>query len=402
MEIGIKNDNCSPIHLSDSKQDFMLDSSIDFEWFLELEKQRSLRLGGSVSVLNIDFRRLSDTLGKTSGGIPFDRVLGEIEDTIKTNTRRSDLFFPFEYRMKLILSNTSKKGACLASDRLVSIMTNALKLVSNGHSTDLLDVEISAWDFSNSKGYEKLNFRSEHKNNQQAVYPDGLSKTVAPLVKINVVSRWQTLMYKFKNALDFVGAFIGLLVLSPMMLLVAAAIKLTSSGPVFFAQDRVGKNGKIFKFIKFRSMYVNTDDMTHREYVTKLIKGQIANEKRRSDKALFKLQNDPRITRVGRFLRKYSLDELPQLFNVLKGEMSLVGPRPAIPYEVKNYSAWHMQRFNVLPGITGLWQVNGRSRTTFSEMVRYDIKYIRNWSLWLDIKILFRTIPTVLSSDGAL
>jgi len=402
MELGIKNGNSSPIHLSDSKQHFMVDSSIDFEWFLELEKQRSLRLGGSVSVVNIDFTRLSEKFDKTNGGSPFDRILGEVEDAIKTNTRRSDLFFPFDYRMKLILSNTSKGGACQASDRLVSVVYHSLKDVTNGHNTDLVDIEIDSWDFRD----QKQSFRSERRlgaDNKQAVYPDGLSETVEPLIQVNVVSRWHILTYKLKRVLDFIGAFTGLLVLSPIMGLIAAAIKLTSPGPVFFAQDRVGKNGKIFKFIKFRSMYVNADDVAHREYVTKLIKGEIPKERHVSeDKALFKLQNDARITRVGQFLRKYSLDELPQLINVLKGEMSLVGPRPAIPYEVKNYSAWHMQRFNVLPGITGLWQVNGRSRTTFSEMVRYDIKYIRNWSLWLDITILFRTIPAVLSSDGAL
>lgn len=405
MEVGIKNDNGSPMHLSDSKQHDMLDSSIDFEWFLELEKQRSLRLSGSVSVVNIDFTRLSTIFDKTNGNSPFDRILGEVEEAIKANTRRSDLFFPFDYRMKLILSNTAKRGACLAGDRLVSIVGDTLNHVTNSRGTDLVEVEIDSWDFSDSKSYEKLHFGTQRRlraHDKPAIYPDGLSKTVEPLTSVGVLSYWQSFMYKGKRAIDFTGAFMGLLVLSPIMLLIAAAIKLTSPGPVFFAQDRVGRNGKVFKFIKFRSMYVNADDVAHREYVTKLIKGQIAKEKHASDKALFKLQNDARITRVGQFLRKYSLDELPQLVNVLKGEMSLVGPRPAIPYEVKNYSAWHMQRFNVLPGITGLWQVNGRSRTTFSEMVRYDIKYIRNWSLWLDLKILLRTIPAVLSSDGAL
>lgn len=393
MIIDIRNDDHSPLLHSDS-------GTYDFEWFLELEKQRSLRLEGSVCVLHIDCTRLSEICDRVDGEIQFGRLLREVVDTVKARTRRSDLFFPFDRQMKLILTNTSKQGACSASHRLNSTIQNVLRPVTNGGPKNLVDIQIDSWDFKGSKNYERLDFALVRKAQPETKSEE--RETIEPLIEFNAASRWRAFSYQIKRAIDFTGAFLGLLVLSPVMLLIAAAIKLTSSGPVFYMQERVGKNGKVFKFFKFRSMYVNVNDDAHREYVTKLIKGQIASDKSASDKALFKLENDDRITRIGRTLRKYSLDELPQLFNVLKGEMSLVGPRPAIPYEVNNYSYWHMQRFNVLPGITGLWQVNGRSRTTFSEMVRYDIQYIHNWSLGLDIKILFRTIPAVISSDGAL
>lgn len=394
MIIDIRNDSHSPLRFSDSR-------TYDFEWFLELEKQRSLRLEGSVCVLHIDCTRLSEVCVEEDGTPPFGKLLREVEETIKTRTRRSDLFFPYEQRMKLILSNTSKQGAFAASQRIITTIHNSLEPVVNARTAAPVDVQIDSWDFNGEKNYERLDFKLIRKEqSEEKAAAD--SETIEPIIEVNATSRWRAFTYQIKRAIDFTGAVFGLFFLCPVMLLIAAVIKLTSSGPVFFTQERVGKNGKVFKFIKFRSMYVNVNDEAHREYVTKLIKGQITNEKTASDKALFKLENDDRITRIGRILRKYSLDELPQLINVLKGEMSLVGPRPAIPYEVNNYSYWHMQRFNALPGITGLWQVNGRSRTTFSEMVRYDIQYISDWSLWLDIKILFRTIPAVLSSDGAL
>lgn len=206
-----------------------------------------------------------------------------------------------------------------------------------------------------------------------------------------------------KRMQDIVGAIALLAALSPLMLVTALAVKLTSPGPIVFRQIRIGRGGNPFTFYKFRSMRTDGDDQVHRDYVAKLIAGQ-HHEINQGDaqKPVYKMKADPRITTVGRFIRKTSIDELPQLINVLKGEMSLVGPRPPVPYETEKYQSWHMRRLQeVRPGLTGLWQVEGRSKTTFDEMVRLDLRYIRNWSLWLDIKIIFKTIAVVFRMDGA-
>lgn len=206
-----------------------------------------------------------------------------------------------------------------------------------------------------------------------------------------------------KRAIDIIGSTTLLILASPVMLVTAIAVKLTSPGPVIFRQMRIGRAGRPFPFYKFRSMRCDNDDTIHREYVKNLIQGR-HDQINEGDavKPVYKLRSDTRITAVGRIIRRTSIDELPQLFNVLKGEMSLVGPRPPIPYEIENYQSWHMRRLQeVRPGITGLWQVEGRSKTTFDDMVRLDLRYIRNWSLWLDIKILFKTILVVIRCDGA-
>jgi exopolysaccharide biosynthesis polyprenyl glycosylphosphotransferase len=206
-----------------------------------------------------------------------------------------------------------------------------------------------------------------------------------------------------KRAIDIMGALAGIILFSPMLLIIALLIKITSCGPILFRQSRMGFLGKKFTFLKFRSMYADCSEARHREYVTNLIKKNIeALQQEPECKPLYKMNKDPRITPFGHFLRKSSLDELPQLFNVLKGDMSLVGPRPPIPYEVEKYENWHFRRvLEVKPGITGLWQVEGRSSTTFDEMVRLDIAYVNNFSLWLDLKILFKTIWVVFSGKGA-
>ena len=206
-----------------------------------------------------------------------------------------------------------------------------------------------------------------------------------------------------KRAIDIVGSLCALTVLSPVFLSVAAAVKLTSKGPIFFRQQRLGQNGQAFVFLKFRSMYVNNDSSVHQDYIKKLISGTAErNGGNGNGEGVFKLTKDSRITKVGAFLRKTSLDELPQFYNVLKGEMSLVGPRPPIPYEVENYDVWHRRRLlEAKPGITGLWQVSGRSRVTFDEMVRLDLRYARSWSPWMDIKILIRTPLAVVLGEGA-
>ena len=249
-------------------------------------------------------------------------------------------------------------------------------------------------------------------NVQSATYPDSAFDTliVESLSRIDTsqASAPSTLrkdnpLIGVKRAIDIVGSIALLIVLSPLMFITAIAVKLSSPGPVIFRQMRVGREGRLFPFYKFRSMRCDNDDAIHREYVKDLIQGRHDEiNEGDADKPVYKLKTDARITAVGRIIRRTSIDELPQLFNVLKGEMSLVGPRPPIPYEIEDYQSWHLRRLQeVRPGITGLWQVEGRSKTSFDDMVRLDLRYIRNWSLWLDIKILFKTVLVVIRCDGA-
>ena len=210
------------------------------------------------------------------------------------------------------------------------------------------------------------------------------------------------MMLHAKRLVDIVGSCGMLVILSPLFLVIALAIKLTSKGPVLFRQQRVGRLGKTFVFLKFRSMYVNNDTTVHEVFVKKMIASEAQPQSGDSDEPVFKIVNDKRITPLGRFLRRTSLDELPQFLNVLKGEMSLVGPRPPIPYELAAYKTWHRQRLlAVKPGITGLWQVTCRSTVQFDDMVRLDLRYASLWSLWLDLKILLRTPAAVVRGSGA-
>jgi lipopolysaccharide/colanic/teichoic acid biosynthesis glycosyltransferase len=206
-----------------------------------------------------------------------------------------------------------------------------------------------------------------------------------------------------KRTIDITVSLLGLILASPLLISIAIAIKLTSKGPVFFRQERVGLGGRRFTLLKFRTMYFPNDSAMHEHYTSRLIAGT-ADPARAAgtERPVYKLMNDPRITPLGRFLRRASLDELPQLVNVLAGRMSLVGPRPSIPYEFDRYSIWHRRRVLVVkPGITGLSQVTGRGVLKFDEMVRLDIRYARTWSLWMDFRILWRTSFVVLSGEGA-
>ena len=219
-----------------------------------------------------------------------------------------------------------------------------------------------------------------------------------PMVRL-CAQRTPGLFRALKRAMDLVLTILLLVALSPLFAVIAVAIKLDSEGPVFYKAEAVGKGGRRFKMLKFRSMRVVKGFNPHKEFVEKFIKGQVPEENKK--KGIIKLTEDPRVTRVGKRLRRLSLDELPQLINVLKGEMSLVGPRPCLPYEYELYKAWHRKRNDVLPGITGLWQVTGRSEVLFEDMILLDLYYIYNRSLLLDISILFETIFVVLAKKGA-
>ncbi|MGC9468856.1 MAG: undecaprenyl-phosphate glucose phosphotransferase [Anaerolineae bacterium] len=210
-----------------------------------------------------------------------------------------------------------------------------------------------------------------------------------PLIEIQEIAFSRTEL-AVKRAIDLIGALALLVFGWPFFLLIALAIKLDSPGPIFFTQERVGENHGRFKILKFRTMRVGAEEELEQ-----------LKHRNEADGPIFKIRNDPRITRVGQFLRQTSLDELPQLLNVFRGEMSLVGPRPPLPSEVEQYDSWHEKRLTVPPGITGLWQVSGRSELTFDEMVLLDLYYIEHWSPWMDVSILLRTVPKVLAREGA-
>lgn len=241
-------------------------------------------------------------------------------------------------------------------------------------------------------------------------FPDGWNgnghrQTIDPALYPDLFEAEKTKRFSLfaKRVMDIVGSTLALAASAPVFVALSILIKLTSKGPILFRQERIGRYGATFQFLKFRSMRVCNDASIHREYVKKFIAGQAgAAPANGEQKAVYKITNDPRVTWIGKIMRRTSMDELPQFWNVLKGEMSLVGPRPPIAYELEAYDLWHRRRLlEAKPGITGLWQVEGRSKTTFDEMVRLDLRYSRTWSPLLDIKILLQTPRAVFSGDGA-
>ncbi len=198
------------------------------------------------------------------------------------------------------------------------------------------------------------------------------------------------LYYFFKRFIDVIGAFLGLVVLSPIILIISILIKLDSNGPILFSQDRVGKDKKVFKMYKFRSMVVNAEELKSK-----------LKEQNEMSGPMFKMKEDPRVTKIGKFIRKTSIDELPQLINVIKGEMSLVGPRPSLPKEVEQFEPWMMERFQVKPGLTCYWQVYGRNDIDFEDWMKLDIKYVQERNIFIDLKLIFKTVFVLFGDDSA-
>jgi len=320
--------------------------------------------------------------------MPMDRdgtILGGIVKTLAGATRETDLQGWYE------------------SDKVIGVICTA---VGSGEIGSILSVLRSRADAglrdNLAANHVQLIRVSFH------VFPDDLnadngkraSDTLYPdLIPPNAAGKASQVI---KRVVDVVVSSAALLVLSPLLVAIGIAIRLTSKGPILFKQDRLGQRGVRFPFLKFRSMYVGSDPKLHRQYMARFIAGKHDSAAQDGRGEVYKIQDDPRVTSVGKWLRRTSLDELPQFFNVLKGEMSLVGPRPPIPYEVEKYQLWHRRRFfEVKPGLTGLWQVEGRSRTKFDDMVRLDLRYSRMWSLWLDLKILLKTPTAVVRGSGA-
>ena len=194
----------------------------------------------------------------------------------------------------------------------------------------------------------------------------------------------------FKRIIDIIGAGLGLILLSPIIAIVACAVKVTSKGPIFFSQKRVGKNGELFEMYKFRSMVVNAEEL----------KENLEDQNEMSG-PMFKIKDDPRVTKVGKFIRKTSIDELPQLWNILKGDMSLVGPRPSLPKEVEQFDNWMFKRLSVRPGLTCYWQVSGRNNIDFEDWMKLDVKYVEERNIWIDIKLIFKTIFVLFGDKNA-
>ncbi len=316
-----------------------------------------------------------------------EKALSEIEAAVSSSTRETDL--AGWYRESAILGvifteigeGNWKALESLASAKVIASMRSKL------NPEQLNQLHISFHFFP-----EKGDKSSLGQLANAELYPDLFER-----------DEERKLSRLVKRSIDITGSIAALIFCCPLFAVISLAIKLTSKGPILFKQERVGRYGSRFTFLKFRSMECDNDARIHREYVRRFIAGEAdPAQVSHTQNVVYKIQSDPRVTRVGRFLRKSSLDELPQFINVLKGDMSLVGPRPPIPYELEAYQVWHRRRvLEVKPGITGLWQVNGRSRLEFDDMVRLDLQYAKTWSLWLDIKILLQTPRAVFSGEGA-
>jgi lipopolysaccharide/colanic/teichoic acid biosynthesis glycosyltransferase len=314
-----------------------------------------------------------------------EKLLEIFTKTLEASTRETDLYGWYERNTVIGVICTDTGSAPLASilEALETRVFSALRKNLPGEGTKAVRVSFHVYpdDLDLSHGGRAADVR---------LYPD-----LAPQDFPSKASQ------AVKRSIDVLGSLCALIVLAPLFVLIAIAVKLTSKGPVLFKQARLGRYGVPFTFLKFRSMYDKSDARIHQEYVRQLIAEEKSGEKQTAE-GVYKIQSDPRITPLGRFLRKSSLDEIPQFFNVLGGEMSLVGPRPPIPYEVESYDLWHRRRFlEAKPGITGLWQIEGRSRVKFAEMVRLDLKYVKTWTPWGDIKILLRTPLALLKGTGA-
>jgi len=333
---------------------------------LRIEKLRAQRSKSTLSIILLVLEKETD-----SEAINMRAIL----DGIQTKIRDTDISGLINHKtIGVLLPDTDENGANKLCEKLV-----------NGNP------QFSA----TTSSYPDHIFESLEKIG--AIQPDAHPFEL----KDSMDNVWFKLF--LKRVLDIVGSIIGILILAPVMLVTALVIKATSPGPVIFSQIRLGKKGIPFKFYKFRSMHVDMDDKIHREYIQNFINGHLAKiNQGDAEEPFYKMKADPRITRIGRFIRKTSIDEIPQFFNVLKGDMSLVGPRPPLSYEAEKYQSWHLRRIvDMKPGITGLWQIEGRSKTEWDDAVRLDIRYIQNWSLIMDLKILFRTVYIVLWCRGA-
>jgi lipopolysaccharide/colanic/teichoic acid biosynthesis glycosyltransferase len=357
-------------------------NEVAFHRMISLERKRTERSRKPFLLMLLD---MGNGLRSDKNGKALDTVLS----ALSLSTRETDVTGWYKDNSVVGVMFT-EFGAEDRNSILSTMMTRVSETLRNNlssHQFGLISISFHLFP-------EEWNHDIPQRPSNPTLYPDLASRDNA-----------KKFFCIIKRIMDIAGSALALLLFAPVLLAVAIVIKLTSKGPVFFRQKRVGQYGEQFVFFKFRSMHVNNDSSVHKEYVKRLIAGSPQSHPGNGNgngNGVYKLTNDSRITCVGAFLRRSSLDELPQFVNVLKGEMSLVGPRPAIAYEVQQYDIWHRRRvLEAKPGITGLWQVKGRSRVKFDDMVRLDLRYAKTWSPWMDLKILLRTPVAVVFGDGA-
>jgi lipopolysaccharide/colanic/teichoic acid biosynthesis glycosyltransferase len=375
--VSVSRSAASPRH---STQQEILGAE-DFRRTIALERKRSERSRKPFMLLLLDMGELS-----LAGDNP--KAVEKVFAALALTTRETDItgWYAQECVIGVVFTEIAVEDNQLVPGAIVSRVTETLR--GNLAAEDFDQLSFSFHVFPEEWNQDN----DDQMRSNPTLYPD--------LRKREDTRRSFRAM---KRAMDIAGSLLALLLFSPIFLVVPVIIKLTSEGPVFFRQRRAGQYGKSFVFLKFRSMYVNNDAAAHKEYVQQLIAGKAGAQVGENGEGVYKMTKDPRITPVGAWLRKTSMDELPQFLNVLRGEMSLVGPRPPVPYEVEAYDIWHRRRLlEAKPGITGLWQVCGRSRVKFDDMVRLDLQYARTWSPWMDIKILARTPGAVVLGAGAL
>src|ERR1700752_1734055 len=344
-----------------------------FQSMLTLERRRAERSRKPFVLM------LLDAMHEDGSAAP---LLSSALKVVESNSRETDVvgWYKNGVILGVIFTEVATNSKELVTETLRRKMLSGLeKEVGPEQSTN---IAISFHVFPDQWDREQRDWTAD-----QRLYPD-----------LNHKAPRKRLTLTIKRVMDFGASSLILLTISPILAAIAVIIKLTSKGPVIFRQERLGQSGARFNCLKFRTMYANNNPKIHQEYIAQFIAGKegAAGQQDNGKKPVYKITNDPRVTPIGRLLRKTSLDELPQFWNVLRGEMSLVGPRPPVPYEFEIYDTWHRRRvLELKPGITGLWQVSGRSSTSFDEMVRLDLRYCRSWSLWLDIKILLAT-PTAI------
>jgi lipopolysaccharide/colanic/teichoic acid biosynthesis glycosyltransferase/GGDEF domain-containing protein len=371
-------------------------------FFLRLkeERERSKRTETPFSLLTLDVGRLSAVLNGNARRSSKGNLQKDLLTKLARELRTIDIKGWLDLNTAAVLMPGTESSGARACQEKVS------RMISENwpHARDLSLTEylrVSAF----GNGGSGVTESSTHASDPITGHELGEPENHLPYVYADILKRrpHSSARSRAKRIIDIIGAAVGLLIAAVPMLIVAVLVKLTSSGPVLFRQKRVGFLGRPFTFLKFRSMRAGADEAIHRSFSREFINGNGKNVNNGTKECpLYKLKKDPRITRFGHFLRRTSLDELPQLFNILRGEMSLVGPRPPIPYEVNEYKPWHSRRvLEVKPGLTGLWQVSGRSQTSFNDMVRLDLQYADNWSFWLDVKIIFKTFRAVFSAKGA-
>jgi lipopolysaccharide/colanic/teichoic acid biosynthesis glycosyltransferase len=352
----------------------------EFRRMIALERKRSERSRKPFMLLLLD---VGEQLAAEKSG----KTLKTILSALAKSSRETDItgWYASERVIGVLFTEIGTEDSVSIPSTIIARVTGTLRLQLT--STQFGQLNLSFHVFPEDWDHE-----GEQRPSNPTLYPD-LSQREDD----------RRVFHVMKRMMDILGSVLALVLFSPLLICGAIAVKVTSKGPIFFRQRRIGQYGKSFVFLKFRSMYVNNDAAVHKAYVQQLIAGKADKQPSNgSGEGVYKLTRDPRITRVGAFLRKTSMDELPQFINVLRGEMSLVGPRPPVPYEVEAYDIWHRRRLlEAKPGITGLWQVSGRSKVKFDDMVRLDLHYARHWSPWTDMKILWRTPGAVVLGDGA-